>query len=100
MRHRDVSFHPGAERDVDAALRWYLDRNPLAAREFLRQVETVVSAIAESPSRWPAYRAGCRRCVLLRFPFSVIYRRHDDAIEVLAIAHAKRKAGYWLPRVS
>jgi hypothetical protein len=34
-----------------------------------------------------------------RFPFSVVYHVVDDLIRIVAIAHAKRKPGYWRTRM-
>lgn len=34
-----------------------------------------LAAIAEAPLRWPGYMHGSRRFLLLRFPFSVVYRQ-------------------------
>jgi hypothetical protein len=32
---------------------------------------------------------------LRRFPFNVIHQFHGDEIRVIAIAHQRRKPGYW-----
>jgi hypothetical protein len=41
-----------------------------------------------------------RRRLLTRFPYVVFYEVVDDAVEVIAVAHAKRRPGYWLHRRS
>jgi hypothetical protein len=41
-----------------------------------------------------------RRHVLRRFPYTIIFTGTDLSIEVTAIAHAKRKPGYWLNRLA
>jgi len=33
------------------------------------------------------------------FPYSVIFQDKDDNILVVAVAHAKRRPGYWLKRI-
>jgi hypothetical protein len=41
-------------------------------------------------------RRGARRYILHRFPYGIIYRLlGDDVLEILAIAHHKRRPGYW-----
>jgi len=54
--------------------------------------------ILEAPERWPEHLQGTRRFLLHRFPFSIVYRLKGDVIEVVAIAHAKRRPGYWKRR--
>ena len=37
-----------------------------------------------------------RRRVLLDVPYLVFYMVELDVVEVLAVAHAKRRPGYWI----
>jgi toxin ParE1/3/4 len=39
-----------------------------------------------------------RRYLLHKFPFSVVYFERSDFIEVIAVAHHRRKPGYWWKR--
>jgi plasmid stabilization system protein ParE len=98
MERRDVRFHPRAEAEANRAYGWYYERNPAAARAFLADMDHAVSRVQESPERWPYYYGTAQRYIFLRFPFSLIYRVTDDAIEVIAIAHHSRRPGYWSQR--
>jgi plasmid stabilization system protein ParE len=41
-----------------------------------------------------------RRALLRRFPFALVFlQRPDGPIRVVAVAHVKRRPGYWLRRV-
>jgi len=96
----EVEFHPAALQEARAAVDWYSRRSRLAAVAFVLELEVALSSITESPARWPSAIGGCRRYVLHRFPFLVIYREHRAAIEVIAVAHARRRPGYWTGRVN
>ncbi len=37
-----------------------------------------------------------RRLLLDRFPYAIVFLRADDELRVMAIAHGKRRPGYWL----
>jgi hypothetical protein len=37
--------------------------------------------------------------VLAKFPYSVIYKEKDEVILIVAVAHAKRRPGYWRGRI-
>jgi len=39
--------------------------------------------------------AGLRAVVLERFPFKVLYRVSSNVIVVVAVAHDRRRPGYW-----
>jgi plasmid stabilization system protein ParE len=90
-----VEFHPEAEQELEAAKNWYRERSDLAARAFSTDIAHAVRTIAESPHVWPEIRAGERRFTLSRFPYSILYRVRSDYLFVTAVAHQKRRPGYW-----
>jgi toxin ParE1/3/4 len=95
---RSVRFHPEAERDLEEGLRFYLSRSAIAGERFLADVWSALTLLQEAPVRWPVFRLDARRFVMAAFPYSIIYRVRGDEIQVLAMAHAKRRPGYWLRR--
>ena len=93
-----LRFHPAATAEVEAARDWYAQRSLVAAEVFLKELDYAARQVVESPQRWPRYLGGFRRYVLPRFPFTLIYRVREDVAEIIAVAHAKRKPGYWKER--
>jgi plasmid stabilization system protein ParE len=93
-----VELHPQAIEDIRFARDWYSARNTEAADAFFRELEAAVAAIAEGPERWPPYIHHTRRYLLRRFPFSVVYRETASSIQIVAIAHSKRRPGFWQAR--
>jgi len=93
-----VVLHPDAVAEAIAAADWYRERSPAAANAFCDELDRAITAIASHPMRWSSYVKGTRRFVLRRFPYSVVYRAGTDGIQVLAIAHARRRPGYWRKR--
>jgi plasmid stabilization system protein ParE len=91
-----VRLHPRAEAEARAAYRWYAERNELVAEAFYVELDAAISRIAETPHRWPRILGRFRRFLLGRFPFSLIYIEQPDCIEVIAIAHHRRRPRYWL----
>ena len=70
-----------------------------ALAEFRATVSEAIGNIAKASGRWPKYLHGTRRFVLRRFPFSIIYLDDPDVVSIVAVAHSKRKPGYWKPRL-
>jgi len=99
MARKSVEFHEEAAREFLAAFDWYLERNELVAARFADRVTEAIELIAESPQRWQAYSHDTRKFVLQRFPFVLVYRELPNVIQILAIAHGHRRAGYWKKRV-
>ena len=94
---KPVEFVSEAQEEYLAALGWYWERSPSAASRFESEVEAAVETIREAPARWTRYM-GCRRFLLHRFPFAIIYEESESVIRVLAVAHCHRKPGYWKHR--
>ena len=84
-----------AERDFTEALCWYAERSLRAAEGFDTQFDRALEAIAADPQRFPLCDERHRYYSLSGYPFQVIYREHADGIVVIAVAHAKRRLGYW-----
>ena len=98
MATESVEFHPEAVAEARSAREWYETRSQAAANAFIAEIENAIEQISEAPARWPSYLQGTRRYLLQRFPYSVIYREHESRIQVVAVAHARRKPGYWKER--
>lgn len=99
MHAGQVEYFPEASRELEDALTWYLERSPRAAEAFLREIERAVTIVAGAPGIWPRFEAGTRRYVLQRLPYNIIYREIEAGIQVVAVAHQKRRPRYWFSRV-
>ena len=100
VKRQRVEFLREAAREVEEALEWYNDRSTLAASQFLEEVDHVLQLAVRRPQAWPVFEAGTRRIVMQRYPFSIIYRAVPGVIQIVAVAHHKRKPGYWRQRRS
>jgi toxin ParE1/3/4 len=93
-----VRLHPLAADEAKSAHRWYTERNTAAAEGFLKELDAAMEAIADAPERWPRFHRRFRRFLLHKFPFSVVYIQRQNFVEVIAIAHHRRRPGYWKHR--
>lgn len=99
MASSEPRWHPAASAEAEEARNWYAARSPLAARGFLLALEEAVQAVTEAPERWPKHRYGCRRHVFSnQYPYTLIYR-FSAGLEIVAVAHQKRRPGYWKRRL-
>jgi len=93
-----LEFHPAAVEEARAARQWYQDRSPAAADAFIAELDAALERIADAPERFPVYLHGTRRYLLHRFPYIVVFRRTQSAVHVIAVAHGRRRPGYWKGR--
>lgn len=91
-------FVPAAERELDEAAHWYEERLEGLGLEFLTTVREKIFALMDAPERWLMVN-GTRRALLEGFPYAVVYREvSDDELEIVAVAHLRRRPKYWANR--
>ena len=98
MDRRSAEVHPEAIAEPRAAYRWYAEQNPSAAIAFMTELDHAISEIETSPERWPVHLHGTRKFLFRRFPYAVIYRITERDLQVIAVAHGRRRPGYWRSR--
>jgi plasmid stabilization system protein ParE len=93
-----VEFHPLAADEAQAAERWYRERNETASGRFQRELDRAIEQIAERSETGSPYLSNTRRVLLRRFPFFIVYRVRGGVLEIVAVAHGRRRPGYWRTR--
>ena len=88
-----------AEVELWEAVAYYEERSSGLGLDFETEVEQSVEAIQRSSERQPLRQDGTRRYLICRFPYLIVYAYLNDHVWIIAIAHCKRKPGYWSDRL-
>ena len=91
-------FHPDADAELEEASLFYESRMAGLGKSFAAEVERTISLVREFPEAGSSVGPARRRVVIARFPYSVVYRQDPDAIVIVAVAHQRRRPGYWRRR--
>jgi len=67
--------------------------------DFEEEISEAFETILDAPTRWPKENDKSRKYLLKRFPYAIHYFETDEAIWVVAIAHQRRKPGFWRSRL-
>jgi plasmid stabilization system protein ParE len=94
-----IRFDPAAKRELNEAAEFYDSEDLGLGGSFLGAVERAIKQIQAFPESSQVSLAPVRTKVLSAFPFSIIYWVAHDVIVVLAVAHHRRRPGYWRGRV-
>jgi plasmid stabilization system protein ParE len=102
---KEVRLSDEAIDELLEAAVWYRARRPGLESEFLAEVDHVLPLIGNSPASFSRLLdlpedLVIRRALLPRFPYAVVFMEITDHVRVLAIAHARRRPGYWLDRLA
>lgn len=92
-----------AEEELTAAASWYDQKRPGVGGELVLAVEEAFRLICQFPGIGaPAIEASnasdVRKLVVQGFPYWVVYKELATQIYVVAIAHFRRRPGYWKSR--
>ena len=96
---KDVIFHRLADRELAEAIQFYDDRSPGLGSRFRDHVWGAVNFLRRFPLAAPVLDDGVRKYVVRKFPYNLLYSVEDDYIFILAVAHHKRRPGYWIDRL-
>lgn len=97
---RTLRVLPEAEAELQSAASWYEERRRGLGVELIAVVDSAFQSVLENPEAHATWRPDrpYRKCSLRRFPYVVFFRLDSTTVEVVAVAHAKRRPGYWLDR--
>ena len=65
---------------------------------FLDEIERAITKICDHKEIGRLYIGNIRQYTLTRFPYSILYLVENQEIIVVAIAHHRRKPGFWRNR--
>ncbi|MGC2519339.1 MAG: type II toxin-antitoxin system RelE/ParE family toxin [Burkholderiales bacterium] len=92
------SVGPDADRELtDGAIYYAREADADLGFAFIEEFERALELLCAYPQLGAPWR-GRRRFPLRRFPYSIIYYVMDENLRVIAIAHHRRRPGYWTGR--
>lgn len=98
------SFHPEARAEFVADVDWYDGRETGLGQRFEEAVRSAIGDAGESPEAWPQWPGWLREPVVRSkgvsgFPYRIVYLVLHEHLTVVAVAHEKRRPGYWRERL-
>jgi len=95
-----IRFRPAAAREFVADFRYYERDYPGRGHRFIEAVDEALARIVAAPDRFPLLcEPDVRSVKVKRFPYRVVYVIVDNDVDVVAVAHAKRRPHYWRQRL-
>lgn len=103
MTRKHLRVHRAALSELREAAQWYENQRPGLGDEFLAAVGATLERLTRFPKAGPvsaraSSQSGVRSLIVPGFPYSVLYRDGAKEIRVFAIAHSRRRPGYWRKR--
>jgi toxin ParE1/3/4 len=92
-------LHSAAKAELFDAVDWYDDKREGLGKELMEEVQQALQYLEIRPHIGPYLGKGPYRFYRVkRFPYLIYYEELEKSIWVVAIAHERRKPGYWRKR--
>ena len=98
MSERPAEFVREAEAELLEAAGFYEGQRPGLGARFIDAVARAAARTAEIPLAGAPLGGAIRRQFVVGFPYVLIFRADRDPVRVLAVAHLRRRPGYWRDR--
>jgi plasmid stabilization system protein ParE len=95
---KPVVFHPEAEAELIAAARFYETHRIGLGLDFISEIRRAADVLVANPRRGHRFSKRLRRLLIRRFPYGLVYREEPDTTFIVAVAHLRRRPGYWRQR--
>lgn len=96
----NYEFHPAAEAEHLESVAYFESERAGLGASYLYEFEETMQLVCEAPHRYPVEKGADTRLIRMkRFPYKVYYREISGSVQVLAVAHQRRKPGYWQSRL-
>ena len=98
-------FHPEAQAEFAIDVDWYDTREAGVGGRFAQAVRAAIDDAVHDPAAWATWPGWEREPVMRSkgvtgFPYRVVYFVDDDVLTIVAVAHARRRPGYWRDRAN
>ncbi len=94
----EIEFHPDAVSEIREASLYYQAQQVGLGERFLSSIQESLTRITNFPESFPVVADNVRQCKVARFPYTIVYRIQVNYIQVIALAHSRRKPHYWARR--
>lgn len=95
---KSIEFHPEAEAEFIAAARYYEGQAENLGLDFISAVERSYLRLMSFPQSGHPIGRRLLRLLVPGFPYGLLYRADPNRILIVAVAHLRRRPGYWRHR--
>lgn len=93
-------FHAAARAEHVDHVVFYESRQIGLGAGYADEFELAMAKICASPEIFRiVHPPAIRKFYLSRFPITIVFRLTGAAVQILALAHKRRRPGYWLARM-
>ena len=90
-----LPFHAAARMEAESAAKWYAAQREFAMTSCVAELRLALERINTTPQNESHFMHGARYRKRKRSPNLIEFCASEGFIEIVAVAHTRRKPGYW-----
>jgi toxin ParE1/3/4 len=94
----NIRFHPEAAIELEVAFREGARYGRAVSLRLRLEVARAMALLGNTPDIGEPLSGACRRLPLRGFPFALVYYVARDTLYIVAVAHSRKRPGYWAHR--
>ncbi len=94
-----IYFHKLAREEFLSGRDYYDEQVFGLGKSFVTEINRSIRIIKANPLAYPIIKENIRKAVVIKFPYSILYRIEKENIYILTVMHQKRKPQYWSSRI-
>lgn len=94
-----IEFLRAAQAELEETIDYYEKQRVGLGGEFSDEVEQALDRIKHYPEAWSPLSPRVRRCLVSRFPYSLIYEVRSEHLIIVALQHHHQKPESWRSRI-
>jgi len=91
----NLKFSIVAEREIEETADYYETQEAGLGFQFVQELNRAIAFVLQFPNAWSPISKRSRRCLLRRFPYSVIYSVQQDTVTIVTVVHQRRDPKKW-----
>jgi len=96
---KPVRVHSEARAELDWEVAWYEARHRGLGVALITELDDIVAEIARDPQSGVRLEGRPYHFIRMRrYPFAVYFREFPEFVWIAAVAHHRRRPGYWMSR--
>ncbi|WP_070138328.1 type II toxin-antitoxin system RelE/ParE family toxin [Crocinitomix algicola] len=89
---------PIADKDVEKAIKYYIETKTELAKAFLKEVRAVKKYLIKNPKKIQVRYSNVRIAFLKKFPYGIHFVFENDTIVIVGIFHTSKNPKNWKDR--
>ncbi|OFY97247.1 MAG: hypothetical protein A3K10_06295 [Bacteroidetes bacterium RIFCSPLOWO2_12_FULL_31_6] len=89
---------PETEKDIDQAVKWYVNTHKQTAKRFIAELRDVQKYIYKNPKKIAVKYNNIHVAFLKKFPYGIHYTFNDNMITIVALFHTSENPQKWNKR--